>query len=146
MSLTGVVGGLRRAIPIAVITFATENHLGSCPVGIAYPKRVWASRPRCVADDHDELLRAALAHHAKCSPVDHQFGPWGNVGACQANQQRSIAPRVYQDPRHHWHRIAQGSQLLGASLSIASPSRSVFMVVCPAGGGSSLLFVAQQAR
>ena len=114
MSFTGVVGGLGRAIPIVAITLVTESHLGSRPVGIAYTKGVWTSRPRCVADDCDELLRGALAHYALWSPVDHQFDMWGKMGACQGNQQRSIALSVYQDPRHRWHRIAQGSQLLGA--------------------------------
>ena len=49
---------------------------------------------------------------------------WGKVGACQGNQQRSIALRVYQDPRHRWHRIAQGSQLLGAG----QPHRPIHLV------------------
>ena len=68
MSLTGVVGGLGRAIPIAVITLVTQSHLGSCPVGIAYTKRVGTSRPRFVADDCDYLLRGTLAHHASGRP------------------------------------------------------------------------------
>ena len=83
-----------------VITLAAENYLGS--------------RPRYVADGCDYLLRGALAHHAPCSPADDRPGTWHNVCAWQGHQGCSIALSVYQDLRRRWHRIAQGSQLLGA--------------------------------
>src|SRR6266851_1877648 len=133
-----IVVGLRRARPIVVIALVTESHLSSRPVGIAYPKRVCASRPRCVAEDRDELLRGALAHLALWSPVDYQLGLWGKMSACQDNQERSIALRVYQDPRHRWHRITQGSQLLGAG----QPHRPIHLVQQVAHG---LLFLGKHA-